>query len=330
LKKQGAQPAKARSTPDLCCEVDLFIPEDYQYIFLMWLGRNPMALSLREPAGVASPRTLWSAYNKREVSTWHTCHDELVADAQRYSASTGESSRRLVLFGDSITESWRGTSYGRKVARTKGVPQVLNATLGVRYKEILPLGIAADCTQHLLWRIIHGELTAPMAADPLLTIVLLIGTNNLGRGHTIDETYGGILAVATHLLNTTRARLLVNAILPRGDKHKKGKRKGRSFVSEVLAVNERLSTSLDQALGRAYPMRARVVDCGAPYYTEGFSVEAALKAHAAGVARGRPPTRSDREEIVRRELMPDRLHPNAQGHLLWGHCLLTALHAWGA
>ena len=51
------------------------------------------------------------------------------------------------------------------------------------------LGIAADHTQHLLWRLSNGELSAPMAADPNLIAVLLIGTNNLGnvgRLHDVD------------------------------------------------------------------------------------------------------------------------------------------------
>ena len=36
------------------------------------------------------------------------------------------------------------------------------------------------------------------------------------------------------------------------------------------------------------------------------------------------------EALVRRELMPDRLHPNAAGHAEWVRCLVPALAAAAA
>ena len=58
---------------------------------------------------------------------------------------------------------------------------------------------------------------ATQARDPQLLVSLLIGTNNLGHGHSPEATGKGVLAVARSLLSLTRGKLLINALLPRGD-----------------------------------------------------------------------------------------------------------------
>ena len=123
----------------------------------------------------AVPRTSWSVHNKKELATWWRCRARLLADAISFQPER----QRLILFGDSITESWRGTSYGSRIARAKGVSMVLNSTLAARWPAPLPLGISADQTQHLLWRMRNGEVSEPMKHDRQLMFVLLIGTNNL-------------------------------------------------------------------------------------------------------------------------------------------------------
>ena len=310
-----------------------------------------MVQKLAEAADVASPRTAWSTHNRKELSTWMTCHSSLVSAASnyRYDPRADRRTRSLVLFGDSITESWRGTSYGRAVPRTKGVPAALNKTLGRHWPSPIPLGIAADCTQHLLWRMSHGELTEAMAQDPSFTAVLLIGTNNLGRGYTTDQTVRGIAACANYLLNATRGRLLINAVLPRGDRRKRSRHKGHHFLHEVATVNAALDQRVFRNLWRAYPRRVSYTDCGRPFYTtdaiDMLSASASapsprsaaaagleLLKHGAAAVRGSAAA-GDRVEWVRRDLMPDRLHPNAAGQLLWGHCLVKALsdaeeHGW--
>lgn len=305
-----------------------------------------------EPADVPSQRTLpWSVHNRKELNVWRTCHESMSTAAASYSAAADAQHRRLVLFGDSITESWRGTSYCKPMPRTRGVPAALNSTLAARWPAPVVLGISADCTQHLLWRMQHGELTPAMGSDPWLTFVLLIGTNNLGHGHSVEETTRGVVAVANHLLNATHGRLLVNALLPRGDrrkrKHAPKPPKGgsapssppSSFKDDVLAVNAALKLAVANELEASYRGRARFVDCGAPFYTPppasvtSSAADLGLVASAAGAttphAAVPPPTPLGRLEVVRRELMPDRLHPNAAGQALWGSCLVSALERWG-
>ena len=293
---------------------------------------------LREAPDLASPRTAWSTHNRKELSTWASCHARLVSDASTY-VPAADKRNHVVLFGDSITESFRGTSYGKPVPRTRGVPGVLNSTIAARWPA-LPLGIAADCTQHLLWRLQHGELSRKMAADPRLLSVMLIGTNNLGHAHTVDETVRGVIACATHLhalgdrtrlcasrldirataraarLNATRGQLLVNALLPRGDRRRRGRKgKASGFMADVLAVNTRLSASVRGSLEAAFPRRVRYVDCGAPFLVESARASTDLASESV---------------IIRRELMPDKLHPNAAGQLLWARCMESALIAMAA
>ena len=268
-----------------------------------------------EAADVASPRTSWSVYNKKELATWQRCHETLRTDAQAYVPGAAS---RLVLIGDSITESWRGTSYGRAVPRTNGVPGVLSETLATRWPAPLALGIAADCTQHLLWRMAHGELSAAMKSGPRLIFVMLIGTNNLGRGHSVAETVRGIVACANHVLNATRGKLIVNAVLPRGDRRKRGpsRKRGTSFLPDIRHVNAGVNQNVSTSLSAAYPGRAHYVDCGSPFLLrEGRALRATSLNQASG------------GELVDRTLMPDRLHPNAAGHRLWARCLQSKLEA---
>ena len=116
---------------------------------------------------------------------WCKLHEKLVKSVATWRPPTGGG---LALLGDSITESWRGTEFGRRVPRAHGVPRVLRETLGTCWPEPLVLGIAGDQTQHLLWRLTEGgEVSVQMRTDPRLIVSLLIGTNNLAMGHTPEE-----------------------------------------------------------------------------------------------------------------------------------------------
>ena len=110
----------------------------------------------------------------------------------------------LVLIGDSITDFWRSDPQRDSLEDYFGQYRPYN------------IGIAGDQTQHVLWRIEHGELDdiAPKAA------VIMIGTNNFGDAHmSPEETAEGIAAVVratrTKLPNT---HILLLAIFPRGNR----------------------------------------------------------------------------------------------------------------
>jgi lysophospholipase L1-like esterase len=83
----------------------------------------------------------------------------------------------VVFFGDSLTYDWGGTgrrSWATRLARFHAVN----------------FGIAGEGTQHLLWRLEHGEL----ASQPRVAVVM-IGINNLRWGDSAQDTIAGVRAV---------------------------------------------------------------------------------------------------------------------------------------
>eukprot|EP00961_Rhodomonas_salina_P211586 2856867-Rhodomonas_salina.2 len=69
-----------------------------------------------------SPRTVHSASGK-EMKHWTKFHAHLVHSANGFQAA---GKPPVIFLGDSITESWLGTSGGIESARTNGVPAVLD------------------------------------------------------------------------------------------------------------------------------------------------------------------------------------------------------------
>lgn len=81
---------------------------------------------------------------------------------------------RVLFFGDSIAER-----FDPEVWRQHMAPRgVLNA------------GVSGDRTEHLRWRLQHGNLAGP----PPRGVVLLIGTNDLGHGRPSEDAAEGIRA----------------------------------------------------------------------------------------------------------------------------------------
>lgn len=128
----------------------------------------------------------------------------------------------------------------------------------------LVLAISGDETQHLLWRL-ETELSPALREDPNLSIVLMIGTNNIGNAHhPARDCVAGILQVARMLLLRTRGRLLLHALLPRGrDPKLKAKLKRYTTVMPTLhRVNQLVAATVDEDLMTSFPSRVRRVDCG--------------------------------------------------------------------
>ena len=100
----------------------------------------------------------------------------------------------------------------------------------------------------------------------------------------------GIVAVATWLLQNTRARLLLNAVLPRGPTADDPMRKA------VLEVNRQLPSHVTRLAGQFGPARVQLVDCG------GMLLES--------------------DGTISPDIMPDLLHPSAEGHRRLLGCLI--------
>ena len=116
-----------------------------------------------------------------------------------------EGAGEVVFIGDSITHFWETKKSWKK-------------HFGAGPRKALNLGISADRTEHVLWRITEGgELDGYEAK----VVVLLIGTNNAGH-HTFEkeppvDTVHGIKKII-HVIRTKqpKARVLLTAIFPRG------------------------------------------------------------------------------------------------------------------
>ncbi|HTQ32916.1 MAG TPA: GDSL-type esterase/lipase family protein [Stellaceae bacterium] len=129
---------------------------------------------------------------------------------------------RVLFFGDSITERWDEPLWGAKaVWATNMVPRgVLNA------------GVSGDRTEHLRWRLDHGNLDGP----PPKGVVLLIGTNDLGHGRPPAEAADGIRLTLLQLREKLpQAPILLLGLWPRGATPEDHLRK------EVVEVNKLIS-----------------------------------------------------------------------------------------
>jgi lysophospholipase L1-like esterase len=104
-----------------------------------------------------------------------------------------------VLFvGDSLTEDWDAAIWQQHFARRRA----LNA------------GIRGDRTEHLLWRLQHGNLDGPSPT----AVVLLIGTNDVGRNRTPGMTAEGIRDILLVLRSRfPEAKILLLGLLPRSE-----------------------------------------------------------------------------------------------------------------
>ena len=129
----------------------------------------------------------------------------------------------IEFIGDSITQGWE----------TRGL-KIWKEFYG--HRKVINMGVGGDRTQHVLWRIDHGQLNGIKAK----AAVLMIGTNNSNRN---DNSEADILDGVTAIVNQIRSRqpdtrILLFAIFPRG----------KTFSAQrgkILQVNEALAKLAD-------------------------------------------------------------------------------------
>lgn len=122
---------------------------------------------------------------------------------ESFNARVKQGNVDLLMIGDSITQGWEGA--GRKVWQERYAK-----------RNAVNLGIGGDRTQHVLWRLDHGNLDG---IKPKLA-VLMIGTNNSnGKDHTAEEIGDGIGAIVKKLRDRLpETKVLILAVFPRGEK----------------------------------------------------------------------------------------------------------------
>jgi beta-glucosidase len=125
----------------------------------------------------------------------------------------------LIFIGDSITQAWEGAG-----------KEVWKKYYGGR--NAVNLGIGGDRTQHVLWRLDHGNIDG---ISPKLA-VLMIGTNNSnGHDNTAEEIGAGITAIVKQLRQKLPdTKVLILAVFPRGAKPS-AQREKNAKASEIAS-----------------------------------------------------------------------------------------------
>jgi lysophospholipase L1-like esterase len=168
----------------------------------------------------------------------------------------------FVLIGDSITDWWQKRNGPDTYARF------------APWKP-LDLGVAAETTEEVLWRLLNGELDG---IHPKV-IMLMIGTNNIGRGDQPEWVAAGVKKI----LETIQAKQPQAKIL-------------------LLAIFPRSASAQD-------PIRRRVEETNKllPAFADGKTI----------FYMDIGPKFLDAQGNLSKEIMPDLLHPNAKGYQIW-------------
>jgi lysophospholipase L1-like esterase len=231
-------------------------------LFLLLSASLPFTALADDSAVVPAPRTA--------PSNWVARHEAFLAEARQGNFD-------LVFIGDSITDAWR-----------KSGLEVWNKFYAPRHA--LNLGISGDRTQHVLWRIEHGELDGlkPKA------VVLMIGTNNTGKEkdgsprNSTAEAIAGVTAVVRQIrAKLPQSKLLLLAVFPRGTVDAPE----RAQIKEINAAIARLGDG----------KMIKFLDIGKVFLADDGSIP--------------------------KSVMPDLLHPNAQGYQRWADAMEPTLAA---
>jgi len=145
----------------------------------------PAAKSGYGPGSALIPAT------RATPTNWMARHEGFVAQAKRGGVD-------ILFMGDSITDNWR--SKGLNVWNKTYAP--LNAA---------NFGIGGDRTQHVLWRIEHGELDG---IKPKVT-VLMIGTNNSNNDPADDIAKAIGMIIDDIHMKIPGTKILLLAVFPR-------------------------------------------------------------------------------------------------------------------
>lgn len=152
-------------------------------------------------------------------SWWMPRHEEKLAALKKVDQVD------LLMIGDSITHGWEN-----------GGKKVWDEYFAKR--NAFNIGFSGDRTEHVLWRLQHGEVEG---ISPKL-VVMMIGTNNTGhRQDPAEETAAGVDAILDELKERLpESKILLLAIFPRGESSDD---RLRMLNDEI---NERLEKFADQ------------------------------------------------------------------------------------
>lgn len=126
-----------------------------------------------------------------DTDWWMKMHQSFVDRAKQKDVD-------LLFLGDSITQGWGDNAIWKRHYAPRSAAN---------------FGIGGDRTQHVLWRIEHGEIDG---INPRVA-VLMIGTNNIGT-NTPEEIAEGVKVIVTRLREKLpMTKILVLGVFPRGE-----------------------------------------------------------------------------------------------------------------
>jgi len=232
--------------------------------WLVWLCVGASTTGLANTAVAPVPRD----------AKWLERHEQFVSRAKQDDPD-------VLFLGDSITDYWE------RADKKKGGSEIWSRDFAGR--RVLNFGIAADRTQHLLWRLQHGEIDG---IHPKV-VMLLIGTNNTGLENdnltprsTPEETVEGITAIVRLLREKLpESRLLLLALFPRGEPMDPRRK-------QVAQINARISQLHDGQF-------IHYLDFGPAFLLP--------------------------DGTIAPELMPDLLHPSEKGYEIWSRSIKEPL-----
>lgn len=165
-------------------------------------------MSLADPTQVAV-----TPVDRLSEDWWKARHEHCVEITRRGGVD-------VVFLGDSITQGWEGD--GKAVWDAEFAPL-----------KAANFGFSGDRTEHVLWRLEHGEIVGlkPKA------IVIMIGTNNIGHGSSgPKETAEGVRSIVSKLLKEVpTAKILLLGIFPRGETPEDKMRKDVAEATRLFA-----------------------------------------------------------------------------------------------
>ena len=196
-------------------------------------------------------------------TNWMSQHESFVARAKQGGID-------LLFLGDSITAGWQWGGWGLNVWNKDYAP-----------RHAADFGIGYNRTQNLLWQIGHGELDGikPKA------VVLLIGTNNVGR-NTPPEIVEGITAIVNEVrIKLPSSKLLLIGIFPRGQK-------SDPVREEVKEINSQIAKLADGKMVQFLDINSKLIA---------------------------------QDGTISENFRPDLLHPKEQGYQIWADAMNETL-----
>jgi lysophospholipase L1-like esterase len=223
------------------------------------------------------------AQETRNYAITPVLHPGTEEQIESFNVISKQGEAELVFLGDSITHGWHGD--GQAMWQKYWVPL-----------KAANFGVPGDRTEHVLWRLEHGNFDG---LKPKV-IVLMIGSNNTGQqgqsqaelGGAIyqcsaQQTARGVTAIVNKLkAKCPEAKILLLAIFPRGekwdDKYRRQNELTNSLIKEI-------------ADGKSIFF----MDINAQFLTP----------------RG----------VLQKDIMPDLLHPNAKGYKIWAEAIYPSV-----